>query len=297
MDNISRRLSQGNTMLRQTGNIVDQAGSLASSLGISGSGTNHQSAAGATLPPLPDQNAQSGSVLSGGVQEINGKRYFVNPAPKGTRLIIPAKISSTGQERYIGAHTLESIVNLHQGNPKCANVIVFGAGNKPSSAFYDFGPNGEIFLKGTNKQISFDEKDPPVKLSETEYISIVQSLNQKTNDVTYFKTNADLGEAENSKASSPSWFSQNWWKILLGLAIAGGLAWGGIAIYNKNRDKPSQKFSANTNSSSNSNQNSNVLDLGVHEEKAVATGLSAAQNITNASNEQQAYTNNNSNSM
>ncbi len=296
-NDFSDTLREANATVTQAGKLADTTGNIASSLGI-----------GAFISSVPsymgmfanEANLQGGqpqatnpSVLSGGTQVINGKRYFVTPAPKGTRLIIPAHISSTGQERYIGAHVLESITNFHQGNARCANMIIYGANNKASDKFYDFGPNGEIYLKGTKTQIQFDPKDPPVQLSETEYIAILQSLNQNPSDITYFKTTAERGEAENSKASTPSWFSQNWWKILLGLVIAGGLAWGGVAFYNNRKEKKAERAASTATTS---NQNNEVNTASITQDQSQTTGLSSAQNITNPTSSQQNLTNINSNS-
>ena len=292
---MSSNLDQLNRDLRSASNVVTQGVNLVGTLGLNGT-TPTQSPTPRPAPSnqTPPANIQGPtSVLSGGTQTIDGKRYFVNPAPKGTRLIIPAHVSATGQERYIGAHVLESITNFHQGNTRCANMIIYGANNKASDKFYDFGPNGEIYIKGTKNKIQFDPNDPPVQLSETEYISILQSLNQNPSDVTYFKTTADRGDAENSKASTPSWFSQNWWKILLGLVIAGGLAWGGVAFYNNKKEKKAERAAAATTSS---NQNNDVNTASITQDQTQATGLSNAQNITNQASNQQNLTNTSSNS-
>ncbi len=291
---MSSSLDQLNRDLRSASNVVIQGVNLVGTLGLSGT-TPTQSPTPRPAPSnqTPPANIQGPtSVLSGGTQTIDGKRYFVNPAPKGTRLIIPAHVSATGQERYIGAHVLESITNFHQGNSRCANMIIYGANNKASDKFYDFGPNGEIYIKGTKNQIQFDPNDPPVQLSETEYISILQSLNQKPTDVTYFKTTADRGDAENSKASTPSWFSQNWWKILLGLVVAGGLAWGGVAFYNNRKEKKAERSSSVATTS---NQNNEVNTASITHEQSQTTSLSSAQNITNQASSQQNLTNTNSN--
>ena len=291
----SNSLNQLSRNMRDASNVVTQGANLASTLGLNGSPTPQSSNARPASPNANQPALMQGptSVLSGGTQVVDGKRYFVNPAPKGTRLIIPANISSTGQERYIGAHVLESITNFHEGNARCANMIIYGADNKASSKFYDFGPNGEIYMKGTTNQIKFDPNDPPVQLSETEYISILQSLNQNPSDVTYFKTTADRGDAENSKASTPSWFSQNWWKILLGLVIAGGLAWGGVAFYNNRKEKKEERAATATTSS---NQDNNVNTAALTQDQSQSAGLSSAQNITNQASNQQNLTNTNSNS-
>lgn len=291
----SNSLDQLNRNVRAASNIVTQGANLAGTLGLNGTPAPQSSNARPASPNANQPALMQGptSVLSGGTQVVDGKRYFVNPAPKGTRLIIPANVSSTGQERYIGAHVLESITNFHEGNARCANMIIYGTDNKPSATFYDFGPNGEIYIKGTKNQINFDAKDPPVQLSETEYIAILQSLKQNPSDVTYFKTTADRGDAENSKASTPSWFSQNWWKILLGLVIAGGLAWGGVAFYNNRKEKKAERAAAATTSS---NQNDNVTTASITQDQTQSPGLSSAQNITNQSSNQQNLTNSNSNS-
>ncbi len=309
MSDINSYLSQGTRFMRNGENFLDQAGDTLGALGLGGAtqtqgitqptGTTQrtvtQARQGAHSPVATPTNPSSTSVLSSGTQIIDGKRYFINPAPKGTRLIIPARLSSTGQERYIGAHVMESITNMNNKNPKCANVIVFDTNNKPSSTFYDFGPNGEIFLKGTTTQIQFDQKDPPVQLSEAEYISIIQSLNQHPAEITYFKTTAAKGDAENSTASSPGWFSRNWWKILLGLAISAGIAWGGIAIYNHKNEKDEKKERTTASTTANQTSVSSINEQAIAQ--TTASALSSAQNITNQTNSQLTLTNNNSNSM
>ena len=308
-NNFSSTLREANSTLTQAGRVADTAGDIASTLGVDAlfsgatSGVGMGAGAATTASALATTNLQGGqpqaanpSVLSGGTQIINGKKYFINPAPKGTRLIIPARLSSTGQERYIGAHVLESIMNFHQGKSNCANMIIFNNQNQPSATFYDFGPNGEIYLKGTTTQIKFDQNDPPVQLSEAEYMSIVQSLNQNPNDVTYFKTTADRGDAENSKASEPSWFSRNWWKILLGLVIAGGIAWGGIALHDRKKEKDEEK-ELKVIATQTDTQNNNVNTASEPQAQAQAQGLSSAQNITNQTSTQPIITTQNSNSL
>ena len=296
-DDVQEQIREASDTLTQVDRAADTAGNIASTLGM---GALFSGAASGMGMFANEANLQGGqpqaanpSVLSGGTQVVDGKRYFVNPAPKGTRLIIPAHISSTGQERYIGAHVLESITNFHQGNARCANMIIYGANNKASDKFYDFGPNGEIYLKGTKTQIQFDPKDHPVQLSETEYIAILQSLNQNPSDITYFKTTAERGEAENSKASTPSWFSQNWWKILLGILIAGGIAWGGVAFYNNRKEKKAERAASTATTS---NQNNEVNTASITQDQSQVTGLANAQNITNPTSSQQNLTNINSNS-
>lgn len=216
---------------------------------------NTPAPSGATASQTP----QNASVLDSPVQISGNKKYFSVPAPIGTRIIIPQAISSTGQERYLGAHALESIMNMMQGNEKCGNIVILDASNKPSQKYYDIGPEGEIFLKGTNKEVKIYDataSTPSVPLSEKEYEVLKKALSTKTNDVTHFKTTQDRGNAEDSTAEQGSWFSRNWWKILLGLVVAAGVAWGGIALYNNHKEKKEEK-AAQTQQKTNSNENTN----------------------------------------
>ena len=205
-------------------------------------------------PALPDNTTPMTNadgypdydVLGSMVVDQNGKRYFKNAAPNGTRFIIPRSFSSTGKERYLGANALESIMNLRDGKPNCGNIIVLGPDNKPSQYLYDQGPNGEIFLKGTQEKISInaDGDNASVRLTEQEFACAVKALQDTTSEKTYFKTNQANGNAENSTATAGSWFSRNWWKILLGLVIAGGIAWGGIEILNHRKESKAKKADA-----------------------------------------------------
>lgn len=296
MTDVNRTMSGANR-------VVNQTATLTNALGV-GSTQVQTNTAHAPMPrassPAPAGVAQNPMVLTSQTEIVNGRRYYTVPAPKGTRLIIPQNISSTGQERYLGSHVLESIINMNSGNAKCANVFVCDAAGRPSPQVYDVAQNGDIFLKGTQNKINFDKDDPPVQLSEMEYASIIQSLKTQTNDVTYFKTTADRGNAENSTASSPGWFSRNWWKILLGLVIAGGLAWGGVALYNKHKDDKAKK-AAQSLASSLTNTCENTAEKQAAETQTAAQttaqGLSTAQNITNQTADQAIMTNNNSNTL
>lgn len=242
----------------------------------------------------------SASVLESPIQDIGGKKYYSTTAPIGTRLIIPKEISSTGQERYLGAHALESIMNLMQGNEKCGNIVVLGKDGMPSALFYQRTEDGSTVLKANQKPVNICSKgsNASICLSEEEFAAIREALTTKTNDVTYFKTSKERGDAEDSTAEKGSWFSRNWWKILLGLVIAGGIAWGGIEILNRRKEKKEEKRLAATTPSSqtengnqNTSNNSQALQTASAQQQT-GTGLSG----TNITNEQTPIINTNSNS-
>ena len=241
------------------------------------------------------QGQQGASVLESAVQLSNGKKYFSVPAPTGTRIIIPKQVSITGQERYLGAHALESIMNLMQGSEKCGNIVVLNNQRQPSPLYYDIGPEGEIFLKGTNKEInlSHEGSNASVILSEQEFDVLKKALSTQTNDVTHFRTTKERGDAEDSTAEKGSWFSRNWWKILLGLIIAGGIAWGGIAIHNNHKEKKEEKAAkaaaSNTNSNANEASNANQQATAAN----TGTNTTSALTGTNITNEQTPLTNTN----
>ena len=236
------------------------------------------------------QGQQGVSVLESAVQLSNGKKYFSVPAPTGTRIIIPRQISITGQERYLGAHALESIMNLMQGSEKCGNIVVLNDQRQPSSLYYDIGPDGEIFLKGTNKEInlSHEGSNASVILSEQEFDVLKKALSTQTNDVTHFRTTNERGNAEDSTAEQGSWFSRNWWKILLGLVIAGGIAWGGIAIHNNRKEKKEKKAAQASTNTTNINEATNCSQ----QVTTTNTGTNTASMLTgtNITNEQAALT-------
>ncbi len=258
-------------------------------------GANGKPAAAPSSQGLELQGQQGASVLESAVQLSNGKKYFSVPAPTGTRIIIPRQVSSTGQERYLGAHALESVMNLMQGSEKCGNIVVLNNQRQPSSLYYDIGPEGEIFLKGTNKEIklSHEGSNASVILSEQEFDVLKKALSTQTNDVTHFRTTNERGNAEDSTAEKGSWFSRNWWKILLGLVIAGGIAWGGIAIHDRQKRKKEEKAAKATasNVTTNSNETSNTSQQ--------ATAANAGTNTssvlvgTNITNEQTPLANTN----
>ena len=270
-----------------TFNKAQRAGKqVGNALGMGKQSSKQAPSASKQAPSTPQQTAPQGtSVLDSQVQMVNGKKYYTVPAPTGTRLIIPKKISRTGQERYIGAHALESIMNLMDGNEKCGNIVVLDETQKPSALYYSSDAEGNICLKGTNKKINLqaDGSNASVILSEKEFESIAKALRTKTseNDIAYFKTMQERGDAEDSRAESGSWFSRNWWKILLGLVVAGGIAWGGIAIYNnrqeKKEEKKLQQAIQNAQANENSNTNTSVNQASVATASAGLTGT----NITN----------------
>ncbi len=257
-------------------------------LGLDGKPTGRTPSPTPTSASGLELSAQQGaSVLESPVQISNGKKYFSVPAPTGTRIIIPRQVSSTGQERYLGAHALESIINLMNGSEKCGNIVVFDASNKPSLQYYDIGPNGEIFLKGTNKEInlSHEGSNASVILSEKEFEVLRKALSTQTNDVTHFKTTKDRGNAEDSTSEKGSWFSRNWWKILLGLIVAGGIAWGGIALDNKHKEKKEKKAAQAAAAASNANENSNT-NSSQNSSANTSSNTSSALTGTNITNEQ-----------
>ena len=171
------------------------------------------------------------------------------------------------------------------GSEKCGNIVIFDASNKPSLQYYDIGPNGEIFLKGTNKEInlSHEGSNASVILSEKEFEVLRKALSTQTNDVTHFKTTKDRGNAEDSTSEKGSWFSRNWWKILLGLIIAGGIAWGGIALDNKHKEKKEKK-AAQAAANANVNESSNTAEQTSTQNNTPNT--SSALTGTNITNEQ-----------
>lgn len=264
---------------QRTGRQVENAFGMGKQSSKQASSASQQADSQQTAP-------QGTSVLDSQVQMVNGKKYYTVPAPTGTRLIIPKEISRTGQERYIGAHALESIMNLMDGNEKCGNIVVLDETQKPSALYYSSDAEGIIYLKGTNKEVKIYDgttSTPSVPLSEKEFESIAKALRTKTNenDIAYFKTIQERGDAEDSSAESGSWFSRNWWKILLGLVVAGGIAWGGIAIYNNRQEKKEEKKlqqaiqNAQTNENSNTNATANQASVA-----SANTGLTGT-NITN----------------
>lgn len=284
VDAFSDALSEGNKFIRKGNKAIKTGNSAIKVLEGASSGGSKSTSSKAKKAPtqtsVPQQTAPQGtSVLDSPIQ--NG--YYTIPAPTGTRLIISQEMSSTGQERYLGAHALESIMNLMQGNEKCGNIVVLDKTKKPSALYYSSDAEGNIYLKGTNKKINLqaDGSNASVILSEEEFAHIKEALQTKTNDVTYFKTTQERGDAEDSRAESGSWFSRNWWKILLGLVIAGGIAWGGIAIYNnrqeKKEEKKLQQAIQNAQANENSNTNTSVNQASV---ASANTGLTGT-NITN----------------
>ena len=221
-------------------------------------------------------------VLDSQVVDASGKRFFQNSAPTGTRLIMPREFSSTGKERYFGANVLESIMNLRDGKENCGNIIVMAANGGPSPAFYDRGPNGEILLKGTNKEVKInaDGSNASIRLSETEFLTAVKALDTQTAEKTYFKTSADKGDAANSTATEGSWFSRNWWKILLGMVVAAGIAWGGIEILNhrkESKDKKAAKAALSAATNENTNTTTNTNEASVASASSVARTFSATK--------------------
>lgn len=297
-DAIDDARSEGNKIIRTVNRTTKSATGLLG--GASSGGSKSKKAP--TQTSVPQQTAPQGtSVLDSQVQIVNGKKYYTVPAPTGTRLIIPQKISRTGQERYIGAHALESIMNLMDGNEKCGNIVVLDETQKPSALYYSSDAEGNICLKGTNKKINLqaDGSNASVILSEKEFESIAKALRTKTNenDIAYFKTMQERGDAEDSRAESGSWFSRNWWKILLGLVVAGGIAWGGIAIYNnrqeKKEEKKLQQAIQNAQANENSNTNTSVNQASVATASAGLTGT----NITNDTGITTGLTNQNGNSL
>lgn len=284
---------------RQGQRAVNQFGSV---FGLAGNEKTAAQAAKQGVPAMQQAVITGGQaapqgVLNSPIQNVSGKKYYTGLAPIGTRLIIPKELSSTGQERYLGAHALESIMNLMQGNEKCGNIIVLDAQGTPSTQLYQRSEDGNILLKGTQKEIKVDSTS--IMLSEEEFAAIKEALNKKTNDVTYFKTSKELGNAEDSTAQKGSWFSQNWWKILLGLVVAGGIAWGGIAIYNNHKEKKEKKQvaaaqSQTTTASDNSatNNQSPVQTAAL----ASATNTGSALSGTNITNESSLQANININS-
>lgn len=258
-NNINRNINTANKTLDSAGRAVTGGAAL---FGVSDTTPDKKNAASAATPTsgLELQGVQGVSVLESAVQTAGGKKYFSVPAPDGTRIIIPRQVSSTGQERYLGAHALESVMNLMNGSEKCGNIIVLNAQRQPSALYYDIGPEGQIFLKGTNKELklSHEGSNASVILSEKEFDILKKALSTQTNDVTHFKTTKDRGYAEDSTAEKGSWFSRNWWKILLGLVIAGGIAWGGVAIHNNRLEKKEKKAAQAAAAASNANENSNT---------------------------------------
>ncbi|MBQ8251429.1 MAG: hypothetical protein IJY92_05915 [Alphaproteobacteria bacterium] len=232
------------------------------------------------------QGVQGASVLESAVQTVGGKKYFSVPAPDGTRIIIPRQVSSTGQERYLGAHALESVINLMNGSEKCGNIVVLDSSNQPSRQYYDIDPEGRILLKGTNKEIklSHEGSNASVILSEKEFDILKKALSTQTNDVTHFKTTKDRGYAEDSTAEKGSWFSRNWWKILLGLVIAGGIAWGGVAIHNNRLKKKEKKAAQAAAAASNTNENANT-NSSQNSSASTGTNTASALTGTNITNE------------
>lgn len=159
--------------------------------------------------------------------------------PKGTCIIIPADVSITKQPRYLGEHVYQSVVNLLNGNPDCANVIIVGEDGKPSPLIYDSTPNG-LVLKGTNTPVPFNYDEingvrtpTAVALTEKELQSV--ALGMKKQGKGKFTT-SEQGEAED--ADNRPWYVRYWQLLVLAgiAAIAGISAFLMKKKYNKQAD-------------------------------------------------------------
>lgn len=283
---VNKDIDTANRTLDAAGRAVSGGAEL---FGFPSATAGKKAPASGTAPTggLELQGVQGASVLESAVQTVGGKKYFSVPAPNGTRIIIPRQVSSTGQERYLGAHALESVINLMNGSEKCGNIVVLDESKRPSQKYYDIGPEGQIFLKGTNKEIKvYDQttSTPSVPLSEKEFDILKKALSTQTNDVTHFKTTKDRGYAEDSTAEKGSWFSRNWWKILLGLVIAGGIAWGGVAIHNNRLKKKEKKAAQAAAAASNTNENANT-NSSQNSSASTGTNTASALTGTNITNE------------
>lgn len=175
-------------------------------------------------------------VLGSPTQQKGNKTYYTNTAPAGTRIIIPAAISSTGKERYLGINAVTSILNMAEKKEGVGNIVVVDESNKPSLKYYDQRSDDQILIKGTNIRANVEStgSSASVRLSETEYEAVLKALKTKSDKVIYYKTSSKSGEAEDSDNDSSTWLGRNWWKVLIGLVAVGGLAWGGIAWYKHN---------------------------------------------------------------
>lgn len=217
--------------------------------------------AGQTSSPTPTASSNMGyvtpssaagtsytDVLGSPTEQSGDKTFYTNTAPAGTRMIIPAALSSTGRERYLGTNAVASILNLDEKKKGAGNIVVLDADGKPSLKYYDQGPNDQILIKGTNipANVKADGSGASVRLSEAEYEAILQSLKTKTDKVTYYKTSSESGKAEDSDNDSSTWLGRNWWKVLIGMVVVGGLAWGGVAWYKHNTRSKSSPITAST---------------------------------------------------
>ncbi len=255
LNSVDRATRAGGKVVGAAGDVLGAGASM-----VGGSGSNASPKGGATsakantpVTPL----ASSSTVLGSPIQVIDGKTYFSAVAPEDTRIIIPQEISSTGQERYLGVNAATSLVNLIEKKDGAGNVVVLDETGKPSMKVYDVGPNGEVFIKGTNIKVNMDAQKS-VRLSEKEFDAVVNMYNSKTQNPTYFKTSKESGAAEDTDTDSSSWFGRNWWKVLLGAVAIAGITWGGIAWYNHNTRSKSQTVS-NTSSNGSSGGNNGTL--------------------------------------
>lgn len=259
---VSQTGRQIGSTARSATNATRQFGKLASATGITPAQQGGKQTSAAQQPVASAQSSavqqpnvapqpailgsSSTDVLTSEIVTENGRRYFKNTAPAGTRIIIPAVLSSTGQERYLGKCAVTSILNLSEGKEGSGNIVVLGANGLPSEKYYDIDSNGDVFIKGTKKPAhnSIEGDNKSVVLTEQEYESVVDALNKKSDEVVYYRTTEERGQSEESTRDTPSWFSRNWWIVLLGAVAVAGATWGGIALYNRHQKKKEDSANA-----------------------------------------------------